>query len=116
MPTPTYSNQHTQWRIPVVLAITVLINYLDRNNLSLAIPRIAQEFGWSDREVGSKGELLLAAFFLSYPLSNMLLSPAAERFGAKRSVIAAIAAFSLVTILSAPLGYSFTALIVLRLF
>jgi MFS family permease len=45
----------------------------------------------------------------------MLLSPLAERFGAKRSVIVAIAAFSLVTILSAPFGYSFTALIVLRL-
>lgn len=112
---PTYPDQQTRWRIPVVLAITVLINYLDRNNLSLAIPRIAQDFGWSDREVGSKGELLLAAFFLSYALSNMLLSPLAERFGSKRSVMVAIAAFSLVTMLSAPLGYSFTALIVLRL-
>lgn len=115
MPTPTHLNQH-RWRIPIVLAITVLINYLDRNNLSLALPRIAQDFGWSDREVGSKGELLLAAFFLSYALSNMLLSPTAERFGSKRSVMVAIGAFSLVTILSAPLGYSFTALIVLRLF
>ena len=104
-----------RWRIPVILAVTVFVNYLDRNNLALALPRIAQEFGWSDREVGSKGELLLAAFFLSYALSNMLLSPLAERFGAKRSVIAAIAAFSLFTILSAPLGQSLTALIVLRL-
>jgi MFS transporter, ACS family, D-galactonate transporter len=66
--------------------------------------------------VGSKGELLLAAFFLSYALSNMLLSPLAERFGEKRSVMVAIGAFSLVTILSALFGYSFTALIVLRLF
>lgn len=115
MPISTYPNQATRWRIPVVLAITVLINYLDRNNLSLAIPRLAQDFGWSDREVGSKGELLLAAFFLSYALSNMLLSPVAERFGPKRSVMVAIVAFSVVTILSAPLGYSFTALIVLRL-
>ncbi len=114
MPTPTRPNRD-RWRIPVVLAITVLINYLDRNNLSLAIPRIAQDFGWSDREVGSKGEFLLAAFFLSYALSNMLLSPFAERFGPKRSVMVAIGAFSLVTVLSAPLGYSFTALIVLRL-
>lgn len=65
--------------------------------------------------IGSKGELLLAAFFLSYALSNMLLSPFAERFGPKRSVIAAIVAFSLFTILSAPLGQSLTALIVLRL-
>ena len=72
-----------RWRIPVILAVTVFVNYLDRINLALALPRIAQEFGWSDREVGSKGELLLAAFFLSYALSNMLLSPLAERFGAK---------------------------------
>jgi MFS family permease len=114
LPLTTPTSQ-TRWRIPVVLAVTVFINYLDRNNLSLAIPRLAQDFGWSDREVGSKGEVLLAAFFLSYALSNMLLSPVAERFGAKRSVMAAIAAFSVVTMLSAPLGYSFTALIVLRL-
>jgi len=104
-----------RWRIPVILAVTVFVNYLDRNNLALALPRIAQEFGWSDREVGSKGELLLAAFFLSYAVSNMLLSPLAERVGPKRSVIAAIAAFSLFTILSAPVGQSLTALIVLRL-
>ncbi len=115
MPTYMHPNFKTRWRIPVVLGITVLINYFDRNNLSLALPRLAQDFGWSDREVGSKGELLLAAFFLSYGLSNILLSPFAERFGPKRSVMVAIGAFSLVTILSAPLGYSFTALIVLRL-
>ncbi|MBD2000890.1 MFS transporter [Leptolyngbya sp. FACHB-541] len=106
MPTPITLNSKTRWQIPAVLAVTVFVNYLDRNNLSLAIPRLAQDFNWSDREVGSKGELLLAAFFLSYALSNMLLSPLAERFGAKRSVIAAIAAFSLVTTLSAPFGYS----------
>jgi MFS transporter, ACS family, D-galactonate transporter len=104
-----------RWRIPAVLAVTIFINYLDRNNLSLAIPRLAQDFGWSNREVGSKGELLLAAFYFSYAFSNMLLSPAAERFGPKRSVMMAICAFSLVTILSAPFGYSFSALIVLRL-
>lgn len=115
MPIPATLNRQARWQIPAVLAVTVFINYLDRNNLSLAIPRLAQDFNWSDREVGAKGEVLLAAFFLSYALSNMLLSPLAERFGAKRSVMAAIAAFSIITILSAPLGYSFTALIVLRL-
>lgn len=115
MPNPANFNDKTRWAIPAVLAVTVFINYLDRNNLSLAIPRLARDFNWSDREVGSKGELLLAAFFFSYALSNMLLSPLAERFGAKRSLMAAIAAFSVVTILSGLFGYSFTALIVLRL-
>lgn len=104
-----------RWRIPIVLAITIFVNYLDRNNLALALPQIAQEFAWSDREVGTNGELLLAAFFLSYALSNLLLSPVAERLGPKRSIIIAIAAFSFFTILSAPLGQSLTALILLRL-
>lgn len=115
MQTAASPTRGVRWRIPIVLAVTVFVNYLDRNNLSLAIPRIAQDFGWTDREVGSNGELLLAAFFLAYALSNMLLSPFAEWFGPKCSVIAAITAFSLFTILSAPLGQSLTALIVLRL-
>lgn len=115
MLTPASLNGNQRWRIPTVLAVTVFINYLDRNNLALAIPRLAQVFGWSDREVGSRGELLLAAFFVSYALSNMLLSPLAERFGAKRSVMVAIGAFSLVTLLSGLCGSSFTALLVLRL-
>ncbi|NJP09772.1 MAG: MFS transporter [Leptolyngbyaceae cyanobacterium RU_5_1] len=115
MLTHTAASWGVRWRVPVVLAVTVFVNYLDRNNLSLALPRIAQDFGWSDRQIGANGEWLLGAFFLSYALSNMLLSPVAERFGSKRSVIAAIAAFSIFTILSAPLGQSLTALIVLRL-
>lgn len=104
-----------RWRIPIILGVTVFINYLDRNNLSLALPLIAQDFGWTNREVGSNGEMLLAAFFVPYALSNMLLSPFAEKFSPKRSVIVAIAAFSLFTILSALFGQSLTALIVLRL-
>lgn len=115
MQPPHVPTGQTRWRIPPILALTVLINYLDRNNLALAIPRIAQDFGWSDREIGANGEVLLAAFFISYALSNMLLSPWAERFGPKRSVMVAIAAFSIVTILSALFGASFVALIVLRL-
>ncbi len=104
-----------RWRIPIVLAVTLFINYLDRNNLALVMPRLADEFGWSDREVGANGELLLGAFFLSYALSNMLLSPWAERLGPKRSLMLAILAFSIVTFLSAPLGQSLAALIGLRL-
>jgi MFS transporter, ACS family, D-galactonate transporter len=107
--------RNVRWRIPAVLAVTIFVNYLDRNNLALALPRIAQDFGWSDREVGANGEWLLAAFYLSYALSNLLLSPLAERIGPKRSVILAIIAFSLCTSLSAPFGQSLMALIALRL-
>lgn len=104
-----------RWRIPVALGVTMFVHYLDRNNLALALPRIAQEFGWSDAEVGARGELLLGAFYLSFGLSNILLSPLAERLGPRRSAMAAVAAFSLCTILIAPLGQSLAALVLLRL-
>lgn len=104
-----------RWRIPIALGVTMFVHYLDRNNLALALPRIAQEFGWSDAEVGARGELLLGAFYLSFGLANILLSPLAERFGPRRSAMAAVAAFSLCTILIAPLGQSLAALVLLRL-
>ncbi|GHO97109.1 MFS transporter [Reticulibacter mediterranei] len=107
--------QGIRWRIPLVLGVTFFVNYLDRNNLALALPQIARDFGWGDKELASNGQFLLAAFFLTYGLSNMFLSPFAERFGPKRSVIVAVAAFSICTILSAPLGQIFAALLGLRL-
>jgi MFS transporter, ACS family, D-galactonate transporter len=72
MPTSTLPHLKTRWQIPAVLAVTVFINYLDRNNLALAIPRLAQDFGWSDREVGAKGELLFSA---SCPLTGLVQAP-----------------------------------------
>lgn len=104
-----------RWRIPAVLGVTMVVNYLDRNNLALALPRIAQEFGWSDRQVGANGQLLLGAFFLAFGIANVLLSPLAERLGSKRSVLFALAAYSICTILMGPLGFSLALLIVLRL-
>ncbi|MBT9317379.1 MFS transporter [Leptothoe spongobia] len=104
-----------RWLIPPILAITVFVNFLTRNSLALALPQIAQDFGWSNRELGSNGELLLGIFFISYSLANMALSPMAERFGPKRSLLIAMAVFCSLTIFCAPLGTSLLALIILRL-
>ena len=104
-----------RWRIPVILGVTFFVNYLDRNNLALALPQIANDFGWDNKELANNGQFLLAAFFLTYGLSNMLLSPLAERLGAKRSALGAIIAFSICTLLSAPLGQWLAALLGLRL-
>ncbi|MBE9031235.1 MFS transporter [filamentous cyanobacterium LEGE 11480] len=108
-------NLRIRWLIPPVLAVTIFVNLLIRNSLPLMLPQIAQDFGWSDRQLGSNGELLLGVFFISYSLANMALSPIAERFGAKRSLVVAIIAFCGLTMLCTPFGTSLTALIILRL-
>jgi MFS family permease len=86
------------WRIPFALAVSFFVHYLDRNLISLALPAMAQEFSWSDRQVGAYGEWLLGAFFLTYGAAQMILAAPAERWGAKRSLLAVVIGFSLVTI------------------
>jgi sugar phosphate permease len=104
-----------RWRIPLVFGVTFFVNYLDRNNLALALPKIAEEFGWTNKQTGEYGQYLLGAFFLALGLSNIFLSPLAQRIGPRRSVVLAIASFSVVTILQAPLGQYLIILIMLRL-
>lgn len=104
------------WRIPLALAVSLFVHYLDRNLIALALPAMAHDFGWSDRDVGRHGEWLLGAFFLVYGLAQMALARPAERYGPKRSLIAVVLGFSLVTIAQGAAGFagSLAALLALR--
>ena len=51
-----------QWTIVVLLVISVIVNYIDRTNLSLAAPLIQRQFALSPLQIGS----LLSAFFWTY--------------------------------------------------
>lgn len=104
-----------RWTIPVVLAVTVFVHYIDRNNLPIVLPQIAREFGWSDQQTGQYGQYLLGAFYLTFGLAQIFLSPLAERFGVKRSLMLSVVGFSVCTMLFYPLGGSLGALIALRL-
>jgi ACS family D-galactonate transporter-like MFS transporter len=53
-----------EWTIVVLLMISVVINYADRSNLSIAVPLIQRQFALSQLQVGS----LLSAFFWTYAL------------------------------------------------
>lgn len=103
------------WRIPLVLAVTTFVHYLDRNTLALALPQIAAERGWSDAETGLYGEGLLGAFYVSFGLVQIFLSPLAERWSPKGSLTLSVVGFSVVTLLFWPLGDSLGALVGLRL-
>lgn len=103
------------WRIPVIFGVTFIIHHLDRNAIAYALPQIAAEKGWTNSEVGQWGQALLGAFFVTFGLAQISISGLAERFGAKRSLLAAIIGFSLVSIAMGPLGGSIASLIALRL-
>lgn len=111
----TTSSHRLPWHVPLIFAVTFVVHYLDRNVIAFALPRMAQDLHWSDRQIGQYGQYLLGAFFLSYGLAQLLLSGAAERFGAKRSLVLVIIGFSVVSMAMGPLGGSLAMLVGLRL-
>ena len=59
-----------------LLAVCVLINYVDRGNLSIAAPVVQVELGLSSRQLG----VLLGAFFYSYTAMQFVSGWLVDRF------------------------------------
>ncbi len=90
------------WHIPFIFAVTFIIHHIDRNAIAYALPKIASELEWSDR--ARRMGAISARRLLPDLRRQIAFSGAAERFGAKRSMIAAIVGFSLVSMAVGPLA------------
>ncbi len=106
---------HLRWQIPVILLVSVLIAFFDRMNISYAIPKIAKDYGWTVKEIGAYGGMLMSMFYVGYGLANIFISPIAERFGPKKSLIIIVIFFSFFTALGAPFGLIFGAFVTIRI-
>jgi len=56
-----------EWILVLLLVLSVVINYIDRSNLALAVPLIQRQFALSPLQIGS----LLSAFFWTYALLQL---------------------------------------------
>ncbi len=57
----------SQWTVVLLLTVSVIINYVDRSNLSIAATLVQRELELSSLQIGS----LLSAFFWSYSLLQL---------------------------------------------
>ena len=71
--------------IAFILFLTTLAAYIARVNLSVALPFISDDYGWTSVEEGLYGGLLLGIFLVGYGVSNVILSPLVDRFGPRKS-------------------------------
>ncbi|HEY1394361.1 MAG TPA: MFS transporter [Methylibium sp.] len=69
-----------RWRIGALLGIGVLVNYLDRINLSVAAPQLKEAFNLGPEQVG----FFLSAFFWSYALLQVPAGVLLDRYGPTR--------------------------------
>lgn len=77
MPTPLTQMPRRRWLIGGLLGVGVLINYIDRINLSVAAPQLKAEFHLGAADLG----LLFSAFFWSYALLQIPAGLLLDRFG-----------------------------------
>ncbi|MGX5715433.1 MFS transporter [Arthrobacter sp. MAHUQ-56] len=89
-------NVRIRWYLIALLVIGGIINYLDRNNLSIANTTIAKEFGLSAFQMG----LLLSAFSWPYAIANLPAGYLVDRFGPKKMFAWAAGLWSIVSMLS----------------
>ncbi len=96
-------------RVLFLLALSVLINYIDRSNLSIAAPLIQDELGLSASQLGA----LLSAFFYTYALLQIPAGWLVDRFDVKWVFAAGFFIWSAATAVTGVL-HGFVALLAIR--
>lgn len=101
-----------EWLIVILLVASAVINYVDRTNLSMAMPQIESHFALSPLQIAS----LLGAFFWTYALLQLfgLVGWLTDRFQPGWVLFYGYLLWTLVTGLTG-LATSFTAIFLLRL-
>jgi len=97
-----------------VLALLVainIVNYADRTLISVLAPAIQLELGLSDSQIGAISGL---AFALTYGATGLVLARLADRYGHSRILVAAIASWSIMCLLTSYVR-SFSQLFMVRL-
>ncbi len=98
-----------RWRIAGLLACAGALNYADRAAISSVFPLLRAEFQLTDVQLGAIGTFFLWSYAACSPWAGLL----ADRISRKRMVVASLAAWSAVTILTG-LAQSTTQLMVTR--
>jgi ACS family glucarate transporter-like MFS transporter len=85
-----------RWRLLFVLFVVSFVNYFLRNALSVAVPSIQGEFGYTNQEIG----WILNAFNISYTLMMIPGGVFGERFGPRRALGSIAVIWGLLTALT----------------
>tara|TARA_B100000212_G_scaffold49524_1_gene31959 strand:+ start:749 stop:2005 length:1257 start_codon:yes stop_codon:yes gene_type:complete len=76
--------------------LAVIICYIDRVNISVAIIPMQEQFGWSDSQVG----FIFSSFYLGYMLTMALGGYLSDKFGGKEVLGWGVVLWSIFTILT----------------
>jgi ACS family hexuronate transporter-like MFS transporter len=90
------STHSLRWYICLLLFASTVINYLDRQTLSLLAPLLKLTYHWTNSDYAN----LVIGFRCAYGLGQILCGPWIDRFGTRRSITISVTFYSLVSILT----------------
>ncbi|WP_198961734.1 MFS transporter [Pseudonocardia sp. MH-G8] len=88
------------WRIGAVLMFGLFVAYLDRSNLSIALPGLSEDMGFAGPTFADTSSWALTAFLFGYLAANLLGGFLTYRIDPKLTLIVTVAVFSTCTLLS----------------
>lgn len=83
-----------RWRICGLLFASTIINYIDRQTLSLLAPFLKQDYHWSNTDYAN----LLIGFRVAYALGQTVCGRLLDRIGTRRGLSIAVLLYSMVSI------------------
>jgi MFS transporter, ACS family, hexuronate transporter len=85
-----------RWYIGALLFLSTVINYIDRQTLSVLAPFIKEEYQWSNADFA----LLIIAFRTAYAIGQTASGRLLDRIGTRRGLSLAVAFYSLAAMLT----------------
>jgi ACS family hexuronate transporter-like MFS transporter len=88
--------RHLRWYIGALLFLSTVINYIDRQTLSVLAPALKDEFRWTNSDFA----LVVIAFRVAYALGQTASGRWLDRVGTRAGLTLAVAFYSVAAMLS----------------
>lgn len=88
--------KHLRWYIGGLLFLSTVINYIDRQTLSVLAPYIKAEYSWSNSDFA----LLIIAFRIAYATGQTLAGRVLDAIGSRQGLSLAVGFYSVVAMLT----------------
>jgi ACS family hexuronate transporter-like MFS transporter len=88
--------KHLRWYIAGLLFLSTVVNYIDRQTLSVLAPHLKTEFGWSNADFA----WVVIAFRVAYGGGQMFSGRLLDRFGTRAGLSVTVACYSTIAALT----------------
>jgi ACS family hexuronate transporter-like MFS transporter len=87
---------HLRWWIGGILFASSVINYIDRQTLSLLAPYLKQDYQWSNSDYAN----IVIAFRIAYSIGQAVFGRLMDRMGSRRGLSVTVACYSVISMLT----------------